>query len=182
DYFCAIADAISLPVIVQDASSYVGRPMSIAMQARLFERFGPRVMYKPEAAPPGPRLTQLRDATGGQAAIFEGSGGLALVESFRRGIAGTMPGTEVVDAIVALWRALQAGDPKRIEQLSQPLCALVSLQGSLDAFLAIEKHILRRRGVFKNTLVRGPVGYVLDGATRREVDRLLDRLLAAVAS
>jgi 4-hydroxy-tetrahydrodipicolinate synthase len=55
----------------------------------------------------------------------------------------------------------------------------VSLQTSLDAFLAVEKHLLVRQGVFRSERVRGPVGYVLDAETRREVDRLFDRLLEA---
>ena len=100
----------SIPVIVQDASGYVGRPMSIALQARLFDEFGPRVMFKPEAVPIGPRLSELHAATGGRARVFEGTGGIALVDSFRRGIVGTMPGADLIDAIVALWRALTRGD------------------------------------------------------------------------
>src|SRR5262245_51189868 len=50
DYYTRILQAISIPVIVQDASGYVGRPMSIGMQAQLLDKFGPeRVMFKPEA-------------------------------------------------------------------------------------------------------------------------------------
>jgi 4-hydroxy-tetrahydrodipicolinate synthase len=179
-YYERILNAISIPLIVQDASGYVGRPMSIAMQAALFNRYGERVLFKPEASPIGPRLSALLDATAGKAPIFEGSGGIALVDSYQRGVIGTMPGAEVIDALVALWRALKADDKPAINRISLPLIALVSLQTSLDSFLAVEKHILRQRGIFKNTLVRGPVSYALDAHTRREVDRLLDLLLAAI--
>jgi 4-hydroxy-tetrahydrodipicolinate synthase len=179
-YYERILNAIAIPVIVQDASGYVGRPMSIAMQAELFNTWGERILFKPEASPIGPRLSALLEATAGKAPIFEGSGGIALVDSYQRGVVGTMPGAEVIDALVALWRALKADDRAAIDRISLPLIALVSLQTSLDSFLAVEKHILRRRGIFKNTLVRGPVGYTLDEHTRREVDRLLDLLLAAI--
>ncbi len=179
-YYERILNAISIPVIVQDASGYVGRPLSIAMQAGLFNAWGERILFKPEASPIGPRLTALLDATAGKAPIFEGSGGIALVDSYQRGVVGSMPGAEVADAIVALWRALKANDSPAIDRISLPLIALVSLQTSLDGFLAVEKHILKRRGIFKNTLVRGPVGYTLDAQTRREVDRLLDMLLASI--
>ena len=179
-YYERILQAITLPVIVQDASGYVGRPMSIGLQARLFNAFGDRVMFKPEATPIGPRLSALRDATGGKAAVFEGTGGIALVDSHRRGITGTMPGADLIDAIVALWRALEAGDDARAYRISLPLSSLIAMQNSLDAFLAVEKHLLCRRGIFKNTLVRGPVGYTLDEETRREVDRLFDVLMAAL--
>lgn len=179
-YYERIIKAITIPVIVQDASGYVGKPMSIALQASLFNEYGPRVMFKPEATPIGPRLSTLRQATGGQAAIFEGTGGIALVDSYRRGIAGTIPGADLIDGIVALWRALQSGDERRTYQLSLPISALIAIQTSLDAFLAVEKYLLVKRGIFKNTIVRGPVGYVLDEETRHEVDRLFEHLLAAL--
>jgi dihydrodipicolinate synthase/N-acetylneuraminate lyase len=177
-YYEQIIQAIQIPVIVQDASGYVGRPMSIAMQAALFNEYGDRVMFKPEATPIGPRLSALRDATHGRAPVFEGSGGIALVDSYRRGIVGTMPGADLIDGIVALWQALQAGDDQRIYQLSLPISALIAIQNSLDAFLAVEKYLLVKRGIFKNRIVRGPVGYTLDEETRGEVDRLFAQLQA----
>lgn len=180
-YYRRIIEAVRIPVIVQDASGYVGRPMSIPLQARLLEQYGPeRVFYKPEAAPIGARLSQLRDATGGRARVFEGTGGIALVDSFRRGIVGTMPGADLIRGIVALWRALVAGEEARAERIHGCVAALVSIQTGLDAFLAVEKHLLVRQGVFRNTRVRGPVGFELDPETRAEVDRLFDRMLAAV--
>ena len=181
-YFERLLRAVLIPLVVQDASGYVGRPMSIALQSRLWREFHPRVLFKPEAVPIGPRLSKLRDATDGQAAVFEGSGGIALVDSFRRGIVGTMPGADLIDALVALWRALQAGDEQRAYEISLPLSALVALQTGLDGFLAVEKYLLHKQGIFPNTLVRGPVAFKLDEETRREVDRLFDRLTAAVGS
>lgn len=176
-YYERIITASDLPVVVQDASGYVGRPMSIAFQAKLLATFGAeRVLFKPEAVPIGPRLSQLRDATQGAARIFEGTGGIALVDSYRRGVVGTMPGADLIRGIVALWKALQAGDDRRAYQLSQPISSIVALQHSLDAFLAIEKMLLVKQGVFRNTRVRGPVGYQLDRETAAEVDRLFANL------
>ena len=179
-YYERLLQAVSIPVIVQDASGYVGRSLPIATQAKLLEVWGDRVMYKPEAVPIGPRLTELRDATGGRANVFEGTGGIALVDSYRRGIVGTMPSCDIIWALVALWRALEASDEKRIYQLSLPISSLIAVQNSLDSFLAVEKYLLVKQGIFRNALVRGPVAYVLDEETRREVDRLFDVLKDAV--
>lgn len=179
-YYTRIIESISIPVIVQDASGYVGKPMPIAMQARLLEQFGPnRVQYKPEASPIGPKLSELRDATGGMARVFEGTGGIALVDSFKRGVVGTMPGADLIRGLVPLWNALQAGDYDKADRIHGPLAALVSMQTSLDGFLAVEKHLLVRQGIFKNTLVRGPVSFRIDEETKREADRLFDRMIAA---
>lgn len=179
-YYERIIKAVDIPVIVQDASGYVGQPMSIDLQAGLLAEFGERILFKPEAAPIGPRLSALRDATDGKARVFEGTGGIALVDSYRRGVVGTMPGADLIEGLVTLWQALEAGDEQRIYRLSLPISSLVAVQNSLDSFLAVEKHLLVKQGVFKNTLVRGPRNFELDEETRREVDRLFDLLTAVL--
>lgn len=175
-YYEAIVEATTIPLVVQDASGYVGRPMSVATQARMLEDFGDRILFKPEADPIAPKLSALRDATGGRARVFEGTGGLSLIDSYRRGIVGTMPGADLVWAISALWNALVAGDYSRAYQIHGPLVALISMQTSLDAFLAVEKYLLHKQGIFSTTVTRGPVGYVMDEESRHEVDRLFEML------
>ena len=91
-----------------------------------------------------------------------------------------MPGPDLPWALVALWHALEAGDDDRVYQIHGPLCALVSVQTSLDSFVAVQKHLLHRQGVIPATYSRGPVGYQLDAATEREVNRLFDRLDSVV--
>ena len=83
-------------------------------------------LFKPEAAPNGPTLSALRDATSGRATMFEGSGGIFLIDSFRRGIAGTMPGMDLLDGIVAIWKALRRGDEAAAYRVYFPVCALVA--------------------------------------------------------
>lgn len=179
-YYERIIRAVDVPVIVQDASGYVGRPMSVDLLAQLLTEFGDRILFKPEAVPIGPRLSELRDATGGKARVFEGSGGIALVDSYRRGIVGTMPGGDLIDANVALWRALEAGDEQRIYRISLPLSSLIALQAGLDGFLTVEKYLLVKQGIFPNAVIRGPKNFELDEETRCEVDRLYALLTEAV--
>ena len=182
-YFAAIADKLPVPVIVQDASSYVGRPIPHSVCSALLDQFGPeQIQFKPEASPLGPNLSALRDATGGRARIFEGSGGISLVDSYRRGIVGTMPGADVLPAIVVLWRALKRGDDEAAYRISFPVSALIAiqLQGGLDGFLAIEKYILHRNAIIASPRRRQPNAWNLDEETRREVDRLLNRLESVI--
>ena len=180
-YYTSILEAVEVPVIIQDASGYVGRPMPVELQAKILEDFGPdRVLFKPEAVPIGQNLSALRDATVGQARIFEGSGGISLVDSYRRGIVGTMPGAEMIDAQVALWKALAKEDLSGIYRISFPISSLVALQAGLDGFLAVEKYLLVKQGIFRNTIVRSPVGFKLDEETKSEVERLYEILSKAV--
>jgi len=176
-YFRNIIESIEIPVVIQDASGYLGRALPISLYVDLIDAYGPdRVYVKPEASPIGPRLSSLRDASAGRARVFEGTGGLMLVDSFARGIVGTMPGAEMPWALVALWRALDEGDTRRVTQIHGLISALVSLQTSLDSFVAVEKHMLVRQGIFANTNRRQPVGFELDGETISAVDRLTDQL------
>ena len=183
EYYAALARAISLPIIVQDASGYVGRAISQSVYHELLGRFGPeRILFKPEAMPVGPKISALLRDTAGEARVFEGSGGNLLIESYRRGIAGTIPGMEFLDGLMALWHALERGDESKAYRVYFPLCALVTLQlqAGLDGFLAIEKYVLHKRGLFATAARRRPNSWQLDDHTRAEVDRLLEYLAIAV--
>jgi 4-hydroxy-tetrahydrodipicolinate synthase len=183
DHFCALADGTAVPVIVQDASGYVGQSIPVGVCVKLLERYDPdKVVFKPEAAPNGPTLSALRDATGGRAQMFEGSGGIFLIDNYRRGIAGTMPGMELLDGVVAVWKALQRGDEETAYRVYFPVCALVALQmqAGLDGFLAVEKYLMVKRGLFPSARRRKPYGWDLDPETAAEIDRLFGRLQAAL--
>jgi len=179
DYYREIAEGVDIPVIVQDASGYVGNAIPLVVYQKLLEKYGHlKILFKPEASPIGPNLSALREATGGKARIYEGSGGILLVDSFRRGIQGTMPGMDLLDGIVAVWNALKLGDEETAYRLYYPICAIVALQlqAGLDGFLAIEKYLMVKRGIWHSERRRAPVGWTLDPETAREVDRLFDRL------
>jgi dihydrodipicolinate synthase/N-acetylneuraminate lyase len=177
-YYERLLAATTLPLVVQDASGYVGVPLPIEAQADLFHRHPNRVMFKPESPPLGQNLSRLRDAVGRKAAIFEGSGGIGLTDAYRRGIAGTMPGAEMIGAIRALWDALEAGDFARATPLQGLIASLVTLQQGLDGYLAVEKLLHWKQGLFPNRLVRGPLGFHLDSETEAEVLRLFEALQA----
>ena len=179
-YFCEIAQSVDLPLIVQDASSYVGDALSLDMFIRLLEQFGPeKILFKPEASPIGPNLSALRDRSDGRAKVFDGSGGIHLIDAFRRGIAGTIPGVDLLDGVVAIWHALKSGDEAKAYRVYFPICAIVTLQlqAGLDGFLAIEKHLMVKRGIFSDASRRRPYAFELDDETREEVDRLFEMLL-----
>jgi dihydrodipicolinate synthase/N-acetylneuraminate lyase len=176
-YYATLIEAIDIPVVVQDASGYVGQPMSTAMQASLVNTYGPdRVFLKPEAPPVGPRVSALLGETRGKATIFEGSGGIGLIDNHRRGVRGTMPGADLCWAVASLWRTLEEHDDDRAYAIGGTLALIVSIQTTLDTFIGVEKHLLVKQGVFNTARMREPVSYVLDAETRSEVDRLFQRL------
>ena len=185
DYFGTLADAVDVPLIVQDASSYVGAAIPIEFYVRLLNDYGPqKILFKPEGAPIGPNISNLRDASDNRARMFDGSGGILLIDAFRRGVIGTMPGIDLLDGTAALWNALKSGDEATAYRIYFPICALVALQlqAGLDGFLAVEKYILVKRGLFTTDRRRKPNSWSLDAETQREVDRLLAMLTDALTA
>jgi hypothetical protein len=56
----------------------------------------------------------------------------------------------------------------------------LQLQAGLDGFLAVEKYLMVKRGLFPSPRRRTPYGWELDPETAAEVDRLFARLQAAL--
>ena len=181
DYYVAIIESVKIPVIVQDASNYLGQPLDISLYVDLIDKYGAeRVQFKPEAKPVKERLELLRDASGGRALVFEGQGGVDLLDTFPIGIVGTMPGAEVPWALVALFKALKEDDWDRAHSIHAPLAKLISYQKTLDAYVAVEKYLLVKQGIFTSTRQRGPVGFILTDEMKVEIDVAFDQLKAAV--
>ncbi|MFD7106401.1 MULTISPECIES: dihydrodipicolinate synthase family protein [Streptomyces] len=178
-YYSRVIESVDIPVIVHHAKSLAKQPLTIGAQARLLETYGEeRVMFKPEAQPTPPRVSQLRDATGGRARVFEGDGGMMLLDCHGRGLTGTIPATEIAEIVVTLWRLLEAGDRANAERLGHPLSYLMChMMNSTDYYLSIAKRFLKERGLITTTYVRGPSRHVLDDESWTEVNRTYQHLL-----
>lgn len=180
DYYSQVIEAVEIPVLVFHAPNLAKQPVTIDAQVRLLERYGEeRVLFKPEAQPTPPRVSALRDATGGRARIFEGDGGLMLLDSHRRGLAGVIPATEIAEITVVLWQLLQEGRRRDAERLAHPLAYLMChMLQSTDHYLALAKRFLKERGLIRSTHVRGPSRHIVDDETWVETYRTYTGLLA----
>jgi 4-hydroxy-tetrahydrodipicolinate synthase len=59
---------------------------------------------------------------------------------------------------------------------------MISVQTSIDSYVAVEKHLLHAQGVLPSTRRRRPYDFEPDEAMLAEVDRLFWRLQAEVLS
>lgn len=176
-YYIDIIESVSIPVIVQDASNYVGHPLEISLYVDLIDKYGEdRVQFKPEAKPVAQRLQQLKDASGARAKVFEGQGGNDLMDTYPIGVVGSMPGAEIPWALVALWAALEAGDMKRAAEIHRPIATMVSHQTTLDSYVAVEKYLLVKQGIFTSARQRGPVSFILDNSVTSVIDAAYSNL------
>ena len=180
-YYQRIIEAVDITVIVQDASNYLGAPIELDTYVELIDKYGDeRVQFKPEAKPVKERLAQLNKISNNRARVFEGQGGIDLLDTHPLGVKGTMPGAEVPWAIVGLWNALENKDLTTAQAIHTPLAKLISYQTTLDAYVAVEKYLLVKQGVFINTNQRGPVGFKLDEQTKSKIDLAYSELAAAI--
>ena len=182
-YYRSILEAVTIPVVVQDASNYMGQPIEVSLYERLLAEFGPeRVQFKPEAVPVKDRVVAIQNAAGGSAKVFEGQSGMDLLDTHPLGLFGTMPGSEIVWAIKALWDALEAGNLKRGQEIHEAISVLITFQTTLDAYVAVEKYLLVKQGIFTSTRQRGPVRIILDSATKTKIDEAFENLQRVVAN
>jgi len=182
NYYQRIIEAVDITVIVQDASNYLGAPIELDTYVELIDKYGEeRVQFKPEAKPVKERLAQLNKISNNRARVFEGQGGIDLLDTHPLGVKGTMPGAEVPWAIVGLWKALENKDLSTAQAIHTPLAKLISYQTTLDAYVAVEKYLLVKQGVLVNTNQRGPVGFKLDQDTKAKIDIAYGELAAAIA-
>jgi len=181
NYYVKIIEAVSIPVIVQDASNYLGKPIELSTYVELIDTYGnERVQFKPEAKPVKERLQELNKISENRAKVFEGQGGIDLLDTHPLGVVGTMPGAEVPWALVALWKSLNENNLELAHAIHAPLSKLISFQTTLDAYVCIEKYLLLKQGIFTNMNQRGPVGYKLTPQVSKEIDQAYLELIAVV--
>jgi dihydrodipicolinate synthase/N-acetylneuraminate lyase len=169
-YFSSISDAVRVPIFIQDQLT---APVSAGLMRDIADA-APMVKYAKVESPPQPlnvqRAVQL---VGDRLQIFGGAGGTFFVEELRRGSIGTMPWPSQPEAFVQIWNAWQAGNIQLAREIHAreivPLARLAT--AGLGLGHTIHKELLRRRGVIRRAVVRGPSD-PLDELTLRELDEI----------
>jgi 4-hydroxy-tetrahydrodipicolinate synthase len=173
-YFKAISDAVTVPVWIQD-TSYVTVPAGVIRQ---IAEESERVRYaKIESPPNALRVEECVKQAGQLVTVFGGSAGTYFIEELRRGGVGTMPWPSTPEVFVKIWNLWQAGDSGgALNTFERELLPILRVSSTgLRMGHAINKEILKRRGVIKNAHVRAPSD-PLDALAERELAETLERL------
>ena len=177
-YYSEIIEAVKIPLIVQDASNYMGQPLDLELYGNLIEKYGTeRVQFKPEAKPVKERAAALQEIAHGQARIFEGQSGIDLLDTHPLGLVGTMPGGEIPWAIIKLWNALESNDLELAKSIHNLVSQLVAFQQNIDGYVAVEKYLLVKQGIFESVRQRGPVRTILNSEVKIEIDQIFEKLV-----
>jgi 4-hydroxy-tetrahydrodipicolinate synthase len=87
--------------------------------------------------------------------VIGGGGARYFIDEYNRGACGAMPAVELADVHVAMDRAFRAGDIDRARELYMRTLPLLVIQANFR--MAFTKHVLSRRGVLDNRVVRAKV-------------------------
>lgn len=173
-YFRAIADAVQIPVMIQDTTTnHVPAPL-----LRAISETAERVRYaKVESSPPARRVYEAVQACGERVGIFGGAGGAAVLQELRRGSIGTMPWSSTPRPFVEVWEHWRAGDREAAQRVfDEQLLPIQRLEApGLSGGHLLHKELLRRQGIIASAQVRRPTDE-LDPITREELAEVCDRL------
>lgn len=172
-YYCTISDAARIPVFIQNYVSPVGTVMSAEFLLKLCREIEHVEYVKEETIPSTIKLTQLQRINQGECkGVFGGSGCRYLIEEYRRGSAGNMPGCHVTDVCVALWNALEN---KEEEKAMQIYCDMAPLFFFETQFSFVYKEVLKMRGIIDCAYTRNNT-YQLDEIGRKYLQECVERL------
>ena len=173
NHYKALAEAVDLPIVVQDYPPISGFSMEAGLLARIAREVPAARTIKLED-PPTPFKTARILAAAGETkvAILGGLGGVFLLEELIAGAAGVMTGfayPEVLVKVVSLYRAGKIDEAANVFYRFVPLMRFEFQEG---IGMAIRKEVFKRRGVLADASTRAP-GAVLDEGTRTALDRVL---------
>jgi 2-keto-3-deoxy-L-arabinonate dehydratase len=171
DYYRQIGEAVSIPIVIQDAPQLTGVAMFPALWARLAADV-PTIQYvKAEGTPGGPAITETIRLTEGKLRMFSGWGGLGAIAAFERGAVGSMPAPNFTRLFADVQRLYESGDIAGAEtRFAGELPYSLWAMQSIDFSVASAKEELYRLGVFSTQLLRQPAA-ALDAISRDQLNR-----------
>ena len=174
-HYLAVAEAIDIPVVVQDFPPSVG---GILMSVEVIARIGaasPQCRYlKLEDEPSPMKVSQVRSANP-DIRVLGGLGGMMFLEELRHGAHGTMTGFGYPEILVDIYTRYTAGDIDGATGVFYKYLPLIRFENQPRINLAIRKHIYHRRGAIATPRARAPFAPV-DAETLADLDDILRRL------
>lgn len=174
-YYKAISDAVSIPIMIQDAPLLTGVNIGAAQMARLAKECANVRYTKVEAPPTSLKVSEVKQAVGDALTIFGGLNGHFFLEELQRGARGTMPGSDLMPMFVKVWELFQAEKYKEARAEFNRHLPLIRFELQPGLGVSAMKHNLKAAGVIKHTAVRPPTR-ALDSVGIEELRQLTEDL------
>src|SRR6478672_5117422 len=173
NHYKALADAVDLPIVVQDYPPITGFAMEPALLARIAKEIPAARTIKLEDPPTPFKTARILEASAGTPVqIFGGLGGVFLLEELISGATGAMTGFAFPEILVRIMNHWRAGDHDAAADVFYRAVPLMRFEFQEGIGMAIRKEVLRRRGALASAATRAPAGG-LDAATTQALDRVL---------
>jgi len=168
EYYEALAQVASVPVIVQDVAFPGGNAIPTHVIARLVKEFE-IIQYVKEESPRGNlKASEVIAACGESVRVLVGSGGFGFFDALNRGCVGCMPGPVNIGGLVRCYNAYQTGDLETARRWYEEVLPLITLRMQCGS---VTREILRRKGAFRTTCARPPRGDAPDEFVMKELDK-----------
>ncbi|MBI4198909.1 MAG: dihydrodipicolinate synthase family protein [Chloroflexi bacterium] len=174
-FYQRLAEAVDLPLVVQDYPQVTGVALPATFFAQLAEAVPSFRYIKLEDPPTPPKITQIRRLVPEQIGVFGGLGGVYLLSELERGAMGAMTGFAFPEVLVKVCRLAGEGAREEAAQLYCRYLPLVLYEGQEGIGLSLRKHALLLRGLIGCARVRHP-GPNVDEPTRQELHTLIRHL------
>jgi 4-hydroxy-tetrahydrodipicolinate synthase len=176
EHYRRVAEAVSVPVVVQDEPVNTGVVMPAPFIARLVDEIEGCRHVKLEEAPTTIKISALLSFAKTEVGVFGGLGGMYFYEELARGAAGTMTGFAYPHVLVETYRRFVEGDKREAQEYFFRYLPLIRFEAQLGVGgVGIRKEILKLRGVISSSHVRFPAP-ALDEETLRELEDLVEVL------
>ena len=123
DHFSEVMSSIQLPIAIQNAPEYLGVGLSIPKIVELNQRHSHFKLLKGEGS--AVEVEQLVKALKSKMQVFNGRGGIELVDSLRAGCAGLIPAPELVDRQVQIYEFWRDGLAEEAEALQKKILPMI---------------------------------------------------------
>ncbi len=172
-HYKGIAEAVDLPIVVQDYPPVCGFSMEPALLARITREVPAARAIKLEDPPTPLKTRRILAASGDtKVAVLGGLGGVFLLEELLAGASGVMTGFAYPEVLVKVVELFGAGRVDEAADLFYRFVPLMRFEFQEGIGLAIRKEIYRRRGALADNSTRAP-GPALDETTKQALDRVL---------
>ena len=172
-HYKALADAVDLPIVVQDYPPISGFAMEPALLARIAREIPAARTIKLEDPPTPFKTARILDESAGTTVqIFGGLGGVFLLEELISGATGAMTGFAFPEILVRIVAAFRDGRVDEAADLFYRTVTLMRFEFQEGSGMAIRKDVLHRRGALASPATRAPAGS-MDAPTRQALDRVL---------
>lgn len=178
-YYNAISDAVSIPIMIQDAPMLTGVNIGAEQMARM-ARGCANVRYAKVEAPPTPlKVTEVKQAAGDLLVIFGGLNGHFLLEELERGARGAMPGSDMTPMFVRVWNDYEAGRRREARAEFNRHLPLIRFELQPGLGVSAMKHNLKAQGIIKHATVRPPTRS-LDPVGIEELQQIINDISASI--